>query len=121
MATTTTPTAFCPFYHQAIELIGKRWSGAIIRSLLSGSVRFRDLRDTVPDLSDRMLSERLKELEAAGIVDRIVYPEIPVRIEYRLTSKGKALGAVVESIAAWANEWLAEPERPVDSLDSSGL
>lgn len=100
--------AFCPYYHRAAELIGRRWTGAILRALLNDIVRFSDLRKTIPALSDRMLSERLKELEEEGIVTRVVIPETPIRIEYRLTEKGRGLGSVVESISDWANRWLAD-------------
>ncbi len=101
---------FCPRYHHAVELIGRRWTGAIIRAMLGGVSRFSDVTAMVPGLSDRMLSERLKELEAEGIVKRKVYPETPVRIEYHVTEKGRALAAVVDSIAAWAEAWLPLPE-----------
>ncbi len=97
---------FCPRYHHAVELIGRRWTGAIVRAMLGGVCRFSDLTQTVPGLSDRMLSERLKELEAEGIVERQVYPDTPVRIEYHVTEKGRALASVVNSIAAWAETWL---------------
>ena len=97
---------FCPRYHHAVELIGRRWTGAIVRAMLGGVCRFSDLTQTVPGLSDRMLSERLKELEAEGIVERQVYPDTPVRIEYHVTEKGRALASVVDSIAAWAEAWL---------------
>lgn len=100
--------AFCPYYHRAAELIGRRWTGAILRALLSGVERFGDLTQTIPGLSDRMLSERLKELEAEGVVTRTVIPETPVRIEYRLTEKGRALSSVVEALSAWADEWLTD-------------
>ncbi len=99
------PNGFCPRYHRAIELVGRRWTGAIIRSLLAGRIRFTDIAQSVPGLSDRLLSERLKELEAEGIVDRHVFPETPVRIEYQLTAKGRALEGVVETITEWAREW----------------
>lgn len=97
---------FCPRYHGAVELIGRRWTGAIIRAMLGRVVRFSDLTQTVPGLSDRMLSERLKELEAEKIVERTVFAETPVRIEYRITEKGRALAGVVESIDAWVAEWV---------------
>ena len=100
-------TAFCPVYHRAVELIGRRWTGAILRVLLSGATRFSDVTAAIPGLSDRLLSERLKELEAEGIVSRTVIPATPVRIEYRLTEKGRALGDVMAAIAAWAETWLA--------------
>ena len=101
---------FCPRFHHAIELIGRRWTGAILRGLLAGRVRFNDLAASVPGLSDRLLSERLKELEAEGIVERHVYPETPVRIEYHLTGKGRALEAVLQDVAGWANDWVT-PEQ----------
>jgi len=100
-------SAFCPLYHRGIEIIGRRWTGVIIRSLLAGATRFSQIRGTVPGLSDRLLSERLKELEAEGIVERCVRHETPVRIEYHLTPKGEALAAVVGATSAWAEEWLA--------------
>ncbi len=104
--------AFCPRYHHAVEVIGKRWTGAIIRAMLGGRVRFSDITQTVPGLSDRMLSERLRELEAEGIIERLVFADVPVRIEYRMTEKGRALATVVESIAIWAEEWLPLEESP---------
>lgn len=99
-------TPFCPAYHEAIELIGRRWTGAILRVLLSGATRFSDITTTIPGLSDRLLSERLKQLESEGIVTRTVYPETPVRVEYRLTEKGRALTDVVIAISTWAEQWL---------------
>jgi DNA-binding HxlR family transcriptional regulator len=98
-------TAFCPYYHRAVELIGRRWTGAILRALLANVNRFSDLAATVPGLSDRMLAERLKELEAEGIVCRTVIPETPVRIEYTLTQKGRALESVIRAVADWAETW----------------
>lgn len=98
---------FCPYYHHTVELIGRRWSADILRALAHDITRFVDLRGTIPEISDRMLSERLKELETAGLVERRVIPETPVRIEYRLTPEGRALEPVMEAILAWAAEWLA--------------
>ncbi len=103
-------SGFCPLYHRAIEIIGRRWSGAIIRALLAGDTRFTQIRSTIPGLSDRLLSERLKELEAEGIVERRVFPHTPVRIEYLLTSKGEALGSVVQAASEWASHWLVEEQ-----------
>src|SRR6266571_1376573 len=91
--------AFCPLYHRAVELIGRRWTGAILRAMLVGISRFSDFTEAIPGLSDRMLSERLKELEAEGVVQRCVTPDTPVRIEYRLTDKGRALVSVVEAVS----------------------
>lgn len=100
------PSAFCPVFHKAVELIGKRWTGAILRAMRSGCVRFSDFSDSIPGLHDRLLSERLKELESEGVVERIVIPETPVRIEYHLTAKGHALDSVMDSISAWAYDWI---------------
>lgn len=97
--------AFCPVYSRAIEVIGRRWTGAILRALLSGATRFTDITCVVPGLSDRLLSERLKELEAEGIVTRGVTPSHPVRIEYGLTPKGYALNEVIVAVSTWAATW----------------
>jgi DNA-binding HxlR family transcriptional regulator len=97
---------FCPRYHHAIELIGRRWTGVILRVLLHGATRFSDVANAVPDLSDKMLAERLRELEAEGIVTRTVIPEAPVRVEYRLTDKGRALEGAVAALTSWAEAWL---------------
>jgi DNA-binding HxlR family transcriptional regulator len=105
MSDETELLAFCPYYHHAVELIGRRWTGAILRALLAGFDRFGAVSAIVPGLSDRMLSERLRELEAEGIIERIVRAEKPVRIEYVLTEKGRALGAVVEAVSGWAEAW----------------
>lgn len=100
---------FCPRYQRAVEIVGRRWSGAVLRAMLAGASRFGEIQDAIPDLSNRMLSERLRELEGEGIVERVVVPERPVRIEYRLTEKGLALHGVVDSLSRWAEEWI-EPE-----------
>jgi DNA-binding HxlR family transcriptional regulator len=109
---TSDRTAFCAVYQRTVELIGRRWTGAIVRALLSGVTRFSDLSETVPGLSDRMLAERLKELEAEGIVLRTVIPETPVRVEYSLTAKGRDLDMVIQAVADWAARWetAATPE-----------
>ena len=100
---------FCPRYEKAMAVISKRWTGLILRALLAGSCRFNTISTYVPGLSDRLLSERLKELEAEGILERRVYPETPVRIEYVLTDKGAELREVVAVVQVWANRWLGEP------------
>lgn len=97
--------AFCPAYTRAIEIIGRRWTGAIVRSMLSGAGRFSEILAAVPGLSDRLLSERLKELESEGVIRRSVIPTTPVRIEYSLTDKGHALASVVRAVADWAETW----------------
>ncbi len=99
-------SAFCPYYHEAVELIGGRWTGAILRAALSGVTHFSQFTAVIPGLSDRMLSERLKELELAGIVERHVTPSTPVQVEYLVTEKGRALAGVIEAISVWADRWL---------------
>jgi DNA-binding HxlR family transcriptional regulator len=96
----------CTAYHRAIELIGKRWTGAILFVLMDGPLRFSEVKLLVPDLSDRLLSERMKELEAEGIVERRVIDEVPVRVEYALTEKGRALEPAVRARKGWARSWL---------------
>jgi DNA-binding HxlR family transcriptional regulator len=96
----------CSAYHRAVELIGKRWTGAIVFVLMDGPLRFSEVKVLVPDLSDRLLSERMKELEAEGIVERRVIDELPVRVEYCLTAKGRALEPAVRSLKVWARSWL---------------
>ena len=100
----------CPRFHRAVELIGRRWTGAILSSMLHGTTRFTDIVNSVPGLSDRLLSERLKELECQGIVERRVHAETPVRIEYTMTEKGLALTAVITEIDEWAEKWIESPE-----------
>lgn len=95
----------CPKFENAFELLGKRWTGLIIRTLLSGQKRFSDIEEAIPNMSARMLVERFKDLENAGIITRKVYPETPVRIEYELTEKGKELEKVMDDIQTWADKW----------------
>jgi DNA-binding HxlR family transcriptional regulator len=99
--------AYCPHYTRAVEVIGRRWSGAILRALLTGASRFSQIQATIPGLSQRLLSERLRELEREGLLTREVYPEIPVRIEYRLTPQGAELRPVIEALTAWVQRWIA--------------
>jgi len=98
--------ALCARFHRAVELIGRRWTGAILQMLMDGPQRYSELRSAVPDISDRMLTERLKELEAEDIVERDVSTDTPVRVEYRLTEKGRALQAPLAAIGDWAEEWV---------------
>jgi DNA-binding HxlR family transcriptional regulator len=101
----------CAKFHRAVELIGGRWTGAVIRLLLNERMRFAELRGAIPEISDRMLSERLRELESEGIVARIVVPETPVRVEYELTEKGRALEQALCAVGRWAERWLADDVR----------
>jgi DNA-binding HxlR family transcriptional regulator len=114
------PPELCSRFHRASELIGRRWTGAIIFVLLRSSCRFAVLREAIPEITDRMLSDRLQELEAEGIVARTVIPDTPVRVEYSLTKKGRSLVTAIDAIAEWAHKWIeldpakekeAEPRR----------
>lgn len=95
----------CPSYEKAMELLGKKWTGLLLRILLAGPRRFSEFRSQVPDLSDRILSERLRELEDEGVIRRIVHSTKPVLIEYELTEKGLALEPVVQAVQTWADRW----------------
>jgi DNA-binding HxlR family transcriptional regulator len=110
------PPALCAKFHRASELIGRRWTGAIIFVLMESRCRFATLRAAIPDITDRMLSERLSELEHEGIVERTVVPETPVRVEYALTKKGRELASAIDAIGDWAKKWI-EPEKAAPKSD----
>ncbi|HEU5431475.1 MAG TPA: helix-turn-helix domain-containing protein [Thermomicrobiales bacterium] len=112
---------FCPVFLHAIELIGGRWTGAIVRVLMSGASHFNEIAATIPGLSGRMLSERLKTLEAEGIVVRSVYPETPVRIEYRLSDKGRDLARVIATISDWAERWVGAADGEPRAVEAAGM
>ena len=105
-------TELCPRYHRAVELIGRRWTGAIVRTLMNGPRRFNELLGAIPGISDRLLTERLRELESAGVVRREVRPESPIRVIYELTPCGAELGPALDEIARWAARWIEGPEAP---------
>ncbi|MBC8060445.1 MAG: helix-turn-helix transcriptional regulator [Clostridiaceae bacterium] len=98
--------SLCPKFETAFEILGKKWTGLIIMVLMKGPRRFCEIRDVIPELSDRMLTERFKELEKMGIIKRSVYPETPVRIEYELTEKGFDLKSTFEEIQKWSETWI---------------
>jgi len=104
--TGTKAAGCCPFYHEAVELIGRRWTGAILRVLMDGPLRFSEIAQAVPELSDRLLSERMKELEARGIVERTVIPGPPLRVEYELSQMGRELDPALSDLQQWAKRWL---------------
>lgn len=105
--TASAPPSCCPLYHEGIELIGRRWTGAILRVLMEGPQRFSAIAHAVPELSDRLLSERMKELESRGIVVKEVDPGPPQKVEYRLTKMGEELGPALEAVQCWSRRWLA--------------
>lgn len=96
----------CPKFEFAFQILGKRWTGLIISVLMSGPMRFKQVAVEIEPMSDRVLAERLKELEELGLVTRQVYPETPVRIEYELTAKGKDLQKVMQEVQCWADKWI---------------
>jgi DNA-binding HxlR family transcriptional regulator len=101
---------FCPHYQKAIELVGRRWSGTILRALLDGPLRFSEISGRIPVISDRSLSMRLKELEREGVVIRRVETTQPVKVSYGLTAKGRDLETAIAALEAWAHDWVAPPE-----------
>src|ERR1700691_2784471 len=81
----------CPLYHEAVELVGRRWTGAILRVLMDGPLRFSEIAQAVPELSDRLRGERMKDLAARGTVERPVISGPPLRVEYALSRMGREL------------------------------
>jgi DNA-binding HxlR family transcriptional regulator len=102
---TAKPRQVCPHYHGAVELIGRRWAGAILYALTDGPLHFAELKEAVPGMSDRLLSCRLKELEGTGLVRREVQPGNRVRVSYELTEKGHSLEPVMGELRDWARHW----------------
>ena len=108
----------CSRFHRAIELIGSRWTGAILQTLLQGKTRYAAIRGAIPDITDRMLSERLRSLEGEDLVLRVVVPESPVRVEYELTQKGRELQKALREIGNWAERWiLLESDNPITTVN----
>ncbi len=99
---------YCPYFHHAVELVGRRWSGVILKVLATGPSRFGDIRDKVPGLSDRLLTSRLNELEAEGIVARCEHDGVAC---YGLTEKGRVIEPVLDAVAVVAKDW-AGREKP---------
>src|SRR3981081_1054669 len=96
----------CLRYQAAVELIGARWSGAILQALFAGHHRYAELRAVIPGISDTMLAHRLRGLEVAGVIDRQVVPGPPVRTTYTLTEKGRDLAPVIEALLEWSHKWI---------------
>jgi DNA-binding HxlR family transcriptional regulator len=102
---TAKPKQVCPYFHAAVELIGRRWAGAILYALTGGPLHFAELKEAVPGMSDRLLSHRLKELEEAELVKREVKEGNRVRVSYELTAKGHSLEPVMGGLRDWARHW----------------
>jgi DNA-binding HxlR family transcriptional regulator len=105
---------YCPKFHSTVELIGRRWNGAILLAIIRGADRYKDVLDAVPGLSERLLAQRLKELEQARIIERNVIPSTPVRITYHLTPRGIELAEAIEPLLAWGDRWIGP-----DSADTT--
>jgi len=99
--------AYCPLFHHTVEVIGRRWTGVILLAILSGVVRFSDIRDAIPGLSDRLLAQRLRELEAEGLLER---DEHDGQVRYSLTESGRDLSPIIETIQAWSGRWVTPCE-----------
>ena len=110
----------CARFHAAIELLGARWAGAILRALFTGSHRYADIRAAIPGVSDVMLTRRLRELEDAGLIQRQVIPASPVHVEYHLTPMGQDAEPVLDAVIAWSHRWIAIPPDGDDGASHSG-
>jgi DNA-binding HxlR family transcriptional regulator len=113
------PNSCCPLYHEAVELVGRRWTGAILGVLMDGPLRFSEIAQAIPELSDRLLSERMKELEARGMVQRTVISGPPLRVQYELSEMGQELEPALTEIQSWARRWLGERGRPGTGTDTA--
>jgi DNA-binding HxlR family transcriptional regulator len=100
------PDRICPLYHEAVEMVGRRWTGAILRALMDGSLRFSEVAAAIPELSDRLLSERMKELEGRGLVTRHVISGPPLQVRYALSQMGHELEPALAELQHWARRWL---------------
>jgi DNA-binding HxlR family transcriptional regulator len=104
-------TQMCEKFQAALDLLAKRWTGQIIQSLLEGPLRYGELRSRIEVVGDKMLAERLRELEGNGILERRVL-EKPIGTQYALTKKGRGLSRVFGAMSRWADEWLDGPPAP---------
>lgn len=95
-----TATSQCPI-EKTLKVIGSKWTVLILRDLMEGTRRFGQLRDSLSGISPKTLSARLKELERARIVQRRVYPEVPPRVEYSLSARGRSLSSILEAMRDW--------------------
>jgi DNA-binding HxlR family transcriptional regulator len=109
----------CSRFHHAVELIGRRWNGAILQAVLRGTHRYAEIKDAIPGVNDTMLSQRLRELEAEKLLERRVLPSSPVRVEYYGTEKAQALAPALEAVMAWAEEWIELPTESTSLTEMS--
>ncbi|WP_415975058.1 winged helix-turn-helix transcriptional regulator [Rhodococcus sp. 077-4] len=106
---------YCPYFAAGMHMLDQRWAGTVLRTLIAGPQRFNDVAAAIPGITDSTLSKRLKGLESDGLVARVVHPTTPVRIEYRLTDMGTALGKVLLQLNGWALEWVHLPASEAES------
>jgi DNA-binding HxlR family transcriptional regulator len=106
MAARPHSSRMCAKFQTAVDLLGKRWSPLIVQLLLKRPHRYSELVAELEVVTEGMLSQRLKELEQAGVVERRVIDDQPVRVEYALTDKGKALSRVIGGLERWADQWI---------------
>ncbi|MDX6311942.1 MAG: hypothetical protein QOF44_1406 [Streptomyces sp.] len=100
----------CVRFHAAIEMIGTRWSGAVLRALFTGQHRYAQIKAAVPGVSDTMLAQRLRALQEQELIERRVLSTTPVQVEYHLTQRGLELEPVLEAIITWSHKWIPLPE-----------
>lgn len=108
--------AFCPTYAQLMDLLSRRWMGLVLRVLMAGPHRFNQIMAAVPGLSDPLLTQRLRELQARGLVTRSVLPTSPVRVQYELTESGRDLERALRALSDWAEKWWGETSKSADTV-----
>jgi DNA-binding HxlR family transcriptional regulator len=111
---------YCPYYAAASEMLSRRWAATVLRALVPGPARFGEIASAIPDMTDKLLSQRLKDLEDEGLVERFLGGGRPARVKYRLTDKGTALGAILLDINRWALKWIdLQDRRPLQTPPTS--
>lgn len=102
---------YCPYYAAAGDMLTRRWAPTVLRALVTGPKRFGEIAAAIPDMTDKLLSQRLKDLEDEGLVERYLRDGRPARVEYRLTEKGVELGEILLDINRWALKWIDLQDR----------
>ena len=103
---------YCPYYAAASDTLSRRWAATVLRALVPGPARFGEIAAAIPDMTDKLLSQRLKDLEDDGLVERFLGSSRPAHVQYRLTEKGTALGQILLDINRWALKWIELQDRP---------
>jgi DNA-binding HxlR family transcriptional regulator len=105
---------YCPYYAVAGDILTRRWAPMVLRALVTGPKRFGEIAAAIPDMTDKLLSQRLKDLGEQGLVERFLGSGRPPRVEYRLTEKGAALGEILLDINRWALKWIDPPAKATE-------